>query len=76
MTVEISPSSSHFVHSNDPSLKLVEPPLNQNNNNSWSRAMRLVLTTKKKFGFVDGSILIPMLDDPRLLLGTNAILLL
>lgn len=60
MAGEILPSSPYFIHSNEnPSLKFVDPPLNQDNYNSWSRAMRLALNTKEKLGFVDGTIPVP-----------------
>ncbi|XP_019414585.1 PREDICTED: uncharacterized protein LOC109326348 [Lupinus angustifolius] len=39
-----------------PSAILATPPLNGNNYQSWSRAMRRALSSKNKFKFVNGSI--------------------
>lgn len=47
----------------NPSLKLVDQPLNPDNYNSWSRAMCPALSTKKKLGFIDGTIKMPKVDD-------------
>lgn len=56
MTTNILPASPYYIHSNEnPSMKLVDPPLNPDNYNLLSRAMRLALSTKKKLGFIDGS---------------------
>ena len=41
-----------------------QPLLGMKNYHSWSRAMILALTTKKKIGFVNGKIPKPDLDSP------------
>ena len=54
--------------SDHPGLVLVSQPLTETNYHSWSRAMRMALNSKKKLGFVDGSIPRPGEDaDPALL---------
>ena len=49
-------------------LALVSQPLTKTNYNSWVHSMRMVLNSKRKFGFVDGSIPKPPPDaDPDLI---------
>ena len=43
----------HFDHLG---MVLVSQPLNEENYNTWSRAMTMALSAKNKIGFVDGSI--------------------
>ncbi|XP_019161159.1 PREDICTED: uncharacterized protein LOC109157774 [Ipomoea nil] len=57
------PMYLHF--SENPNLALVSPPLTEINYASWSRAMKIALEVKNKFGFVDGTIVKPGVDDPR-----------
>jgi len=53
-------SNPFLIHPSDnPSLMLVSHPLSGDNYNSWKKAMKMAFLGKKKFGFVDGSILEP-----------------
>ncbi|XP_050211820.1 uncharacterized protein LOC126661980 [Mercurialis annua] len=62
---EESHSSPYFLHPNEnPSLMLVATPLNGQNYYASSRAMRMALISKNKIKFVDGSIIVPSVDDP------------
>ncbi|KAI5343235.1 hypothetical protein L3X38_011111 [Prunus dulcis] len=49
-------------HSDHPRLVLVSKKLNGDNYNTWSRSMRISLSTKNKIGFIDGSIKKPKAD--------------
>ncbi|XP_019155033.1 PREDICTED: uncharacterized protein LOC109151887 [Ipomoea nil] len=56
-----------FLHvTENPNLSLVSLPLTEINYASWSRAMRIALEVKNKFGFVNGTALIPEETDPRI----------
>lgn len=50
------------THDN-PGICLVSKPLNGANYNSWSRAMRIALGAKKKYGFVTGKIKRPEIGE-------------
>ncbi|KAM2222827.1 hypothetical protein ACFXTI_016930 [Malus domestica] len=51
------PSSPFYIHHSDnPGMYLVSTPLTGNNYSTWSRSMRIALSAKNKFGFVDGSV--------------------
>ena len=53
----------YYLHPFDnPGLILVSQPLTEENYASWSRAMRVALSVKNKFGLVDGSIAVPDAD--------------
>lgn len=53
-SIEIPILSAYYINANEnPSLELVGQPLTENNDNSWSKAMRLALISKKKFAFDD-----------------------
>ena len=53
--------------SDHPSLVLVTQPLQDDNYSSWSRAMRLALSSKRKLGLIDGTLPKPdPLEDPVL----------
>ena len=54
-TIEASHSFS-LHHSNHPSMVLISKVLEGDNYNTWSRGMRISLSTKDKIGFVIGSI--------------------
>ncbi|XP_050205689.1 uncharacterized protein LOC126655516 [Mercurialis annua] len=59
-----NPASPYYLHPNEnPSLILVNPPLNGQNFHSWSRSMRMCLLSKNKLKFVDGSISVPSRED-------------
>ncbi|XP_061356497.1 uncharacterized protein LOC133300927 [Gastrolobium bilobum] len=60
-----NPSHPFFLHPNEsPSTILVPQLLNGNNYHMWSRAMTVVLISKNKIGFIDGSMDPPLEDDP------------
>ncbi|XP_019417053.1 PREDICTED: uncharacterized protein LOC109328178 [Lupinus angustifolius] len=60
----INPSNPFFLHSNEnPTLVLVTPLLNGKNYHSWARAMRMILESKNKIGFLDKSIPRPLPED-------------
>ena len=63
---ESNAPNPYFLNSNEnPSNILVTQPLfGLQNYYSWSRAMVLALTTKKKIGFVNGKISRPKVDSP------------
>ncbi|XP_068309809.1 uncharacterized protein [Pyrus communis] len=51
------PSSPFYIHySDNPGMHLVSTLLTGNNYSTWSRSMRIALSAKNKFGFVDGSV--------------------
>ncbi|CAN6695679.1 unnamed protein product [Malus baccata var. baccata] len=51
------PSSPFYVHHSDnPGMHLVSTLLTGNNYSTWSRSMRIALSAKNKFGFVNGSV--------------------
>jgi len=56
----------YFLSSNENpgNILVTQPLLGMRNYHSWSRAMVLALTTKKKIGFVNGKISIPKVDSP------------
>ncbi|XP_019171340.1 PREDICTED: uncharacterized protein LOC109166896 [Ipomoea nil] len=55
-----------YLHiTENPNLILVSPPLSEVNYASWSRSMKIALEVKNKFGFADGSILKPEINDPK-----------
>jgi len=55
----------YFVHASDGSSSVsISPVLNHSNYHSWVRSMQRTLGAKNKFGFVDGSIPVPMEFDP------------
>lgn len=51
----------YLHHSDHPGVVLVSQPLTEDNYNTWSRAMIMALSAKKKLGFIDGTI--PKPDD-------------
>ena len=59
----------YFLHASDHrGLNLVSRSLMELNFNSWSRFMKMALNSKRKLGFVDGSIPKPDADaDPDLI---------
>ncbi|XP_075649850.1 uncharacterized protein LOC142620354 [Castanea sativa] len=60
-----SPNQFFLSASDNPGNILVtQPLLGMNNYQSWSRAMVLALTAKKKIGFVNGKIAKPEIDSP------------
>ncbi|XP_075645449.1 uncharacterized protein LOC142616489 [Castanea sativa] len=70
------PSSNSNTESNSPNpfllrasenpgnILVTQPLLGMKNYQSWSRAMVLALTTKKKIGFVNEKISMPNIDSP------------
>ncbi|XP_050217800.1 uncharacterized protein LOC126668655 [Mercurialis annua] len=57
-------SSPFFLHPNEnPSLILVSNVLNEGNYHSWYRSMKMTLISKKKYKFVDGSIITPAVTE-------------
>ncbi|XP_073304103.1 uncharacterized protein [Primulina huaijiensis] len=62
------PSSPYFLHHYDnPGIMLVSQPLIGDNFASWSREMKIALSVKNKFGFIDGSIPKPSESEPNLM---------
>ncbi|XP_075499955.1 uncharacterized protein LOC142538526 [Primulina tabacum] len=62
------PMSPYFLHHSDnPDLVLVSQSLTGDNYSSWSRSMKIALSVKNKFGFVDGTIVKPSEADSNLL---------
>ncbi|XP_073059697.1 uncharacterized protein [Primulina eburnea] len=62
------PMSPYFLHHSDnPGLVLVSQSLTGDNYSSWSRSMKIALSVKNKFGFVDGTIAKPSEVDSNLL---------
>jgi hypothetical protein len=60
VNIEVPQSSPLHLHPNESlSFILIQPPLTENNYHQWCRAMRVALFTKNKFGFVNGSIVVP-----------------
>ncbi|XP_075492646.1 uncharacterized protein LOC142530717 [Primulina tabacum] len=54
------PMSPYFLHHSDnPDLVLVSQSLTGDNYSSWSRSMKIALSMKNKFGFVNGTIVKP-----------------
>ena len=61
----ILPNPYFLSSSENPGNILVtQPLLGMRNYQSWSRAMILALTAKKKIGFVNGKVIKPDLDSP------------
>ena len=61
----ILPNPYFLSSSENPGNILVtQPLLGMRNYQSWSRAMILALTAKKKIGFVNGKVIKPNLDSP------------
>ncbi|XP_075491465.1 uncharacterized protein LOC142529734 [Primulina tabacum] len=57
-------SSLFYLQNGDHSgLVLVSHPLSGNNYNTWSGAMNMALTAKKKISFVDGTSVRPSVED-------------
>ncbi|CAL8089939.1 unnamed protein product [Prunus armeniaca] len=53
----------YLHHSNQPGVVLVTQLLNDENYPTWSRSMLMVLNTKNKEGFVDGTLKKPLRDS-------------
>ncbi|XP_061374365.1 uncharacterized protein LOC133316602 [Gastrolobium bilobum] len=63
-----NPANPFFLHpSENPSLVLVSPKLNDKNYHSWARAMKMALLSKNKVGFIKGGIVSPPAEDPLFL---------
>ena len=56
----------YFLNPNENlgNILLTQPLLGMKNYHSWSRAMILALTAKKKIGFINGKIIEPNLKSP------------
>ncbi|XP_023918537.1 uncharacterized protein LOC112030087 [Quercus suber] len=63
---ESNAPNPYFLSSNENpgNILVTQPLLGMRNYHSWSRAMVLALTAKKKIGFMNGKILIPEVDSP------------
>ncbi|KAI9176718.1 hypothetical protein LWI28_006340 [Acer negundo] len=58
--LKVDTSNPYFTHHSDhPGLVLISKPLTGDNYSTWKRAMTLALNSKKKLGFVNGSIKTP-----------------
>ena len=62
-----TPPNPYFLSSseNPGNILVTQPLLGMRNYQSWSRAMILALTAKKKIGFVNGKVIKPDLDTPQ-----------
>ena len=69
MVVNQAPTGLYALTFGDhPGLVLISQPLTETNYNSSSRSTRMVLNSKRKFSFIDGSIPKPPPNiDPSLL---------
>ncbi|XP_050277371.1 uncharacterized protein LOC126718978 [Quercus robur] len=63
---ESIPTNPYFLSAseNPGSVLVTQPLLGMRNYHSWSRAMILALTAKKKIGFINGKISMPDLESP------------
>lgn len=62
-----------YIHPSDnPSLVLVQPLLDEHNYHGWSRSFRRALESKNKVGFIDGTLVPPPEGDRRYVLWTKA----
>ncbi|RVX08728.1 Retrovirus-related Pol polyprotein from transposon RE1 [Vitis vinifera] len=60
-------SSCYYLHPSDnPGALLVSEIFTGENYIAWSRSMSIALTVKNKIAFVDGSLVQPITNDPRL----------
>ncbi|XP_020255452.1 uncharacterized protein LOC109832512 [Asparagus officinalis] len=58
--------SPYFLHSSDnPGVSIVTQNLTGENYATWSRAIRMALLAKNKYGFIDGTIEKPSPSDPK-----------
>lgn len=49
--------------SNNPGIAIVTPSLNNTSVHSWSRSIKLVIRSKKRLGFLDGTLIRPDFAD-------------
>ena len=64
ITTNINSDSPYFLHSSDnPGVSIVTQSLTGENYATWSRAVRMALLAKNKYGFVDGTIERPESSD-------------
>ncbi|XP_057965552.1 uncharacterized protein LOC131156121 [Malania oleifera] len=65
-TTETNSSNLYFLNSNEKpgNILVTQPLLGMKNYHSWSRAMILALTAKRKIGFINGKIVEPSLESP------------
>nr|GMD23928.1 Retrovirus-related Pol polyprotein from transposon TNT 1-94 [Ipomoea batatas] len=67
--VDFDPSdnkSPYYLHANEsPTLQLVSSLLDSSNYHEWARAMKVASSSKNKFGFINGLIKMPSIDDPK-----------
>ena len=63
---ESIPKNPYFLNAseNPRSVLVTQPLLRMRNYHSWSRAMILALTAKKKIGFINGRIPMPDPESP------------
>jgi hypothetical protein len=59
------PSSPYYIHPNEnPSMVLGTPLLNEKNYYSWSNSVQMMLITKNKKAFIEGTIQEPPINSP------------
>nr|GLL37543.1 uncharacterized protein LOC109151977 [Ipomoea trifida] len=59
-------TSPYYLHANEnPALELVSSVLDGSNYHEWARAMKVALSSKNKFVFVNGAIKMPSTDDRK-----------
>ena len=64
-SASVTPNPYFLNSSENPrNILVTQPLLGVRNYQSWSRAMVLALTAKKKIGFVNGKVMKPNLDSP------------
>ncbi|XP_057953888.1 uncharacterized protein LOC131148174 [Malania oleifera] len=66
LNTETNSPNLYFLNSNENpgNLLVTQPLLGMKNYHSWSRAMILALTAKKKIGFINGKIAEPSPESP------------
>lgn len=68
-TMSIDVNHPYYLHPSDnPRMQLISVLLNEHNYNQWSRSMEIVLSSKLKLGFVDGTYPKPTGNAPLLAL--------
>ena len=65
--LEVSSNPYILHHSDHPGMQIVSQVLTCDNYNSWCRSVKIALSSKNKFGFVDGYLVKPDGSDPILL---------
>lgn len=60
----LNPRSPFYLHPGEnPDATLLAPPLDDHNYHNWSKPMHWALTSNKKLGFINGTIIKPIPSD-------------